>query len=75
MAIVREYGKPDIFLTKTCNPEWDEIVGQIAPGLSAQDRPYIVARLWQQKLKAILTDLDEGVLGRVLARIYVVEFL
>ncbi|KAG3019639.1 hypothetical protein PC123_g6689 [Phytophthora cactorum] len=74
MAIVREYGKPDIFLTMTCNPEWDEIVGQIPPGLSAQDRPDIVARVWQQNLKALLTDLNEGVLGRVLARIYVVEF-
>ncbi|KAG2784358.1 hypothetical protein PC129_g21054 [Phytophthora cactorum] len=74
MAIVREYGKPDIFLTMTCNPEWDEIVGQLPPGLSAEDRPDIVARVWQQKLKALLTNLDEGVLGRVLARIYVVEF-
>jgi hypothetical protein len=25
MALVRKYGKPDIFLTMTCNPIWDEI--------------------------------------------------
>lgn len=25
MAIAREYGKPDIFLTFTCNPKWPEI--------------------------------------------------
>ncbi|WVZ52016.1 hypothetical protein U9M48_003111 [Paspalum notatum var. saurae] len=25
MALVRKYGKPDIFLTMTCNPNWDEI--------------------------------------------------
>ena len=24
MALVRKYGKPDIFLTMTCNPNWDE---------------------------------------------------
>jgi hypothetical protein len=25
MALVRKYGKPNIFLTMTCNPNWDEI--------------------------------------------------
>ncbi|KAE9283341.1 hypothetical protein PR003_g27150 [Phytophthora rubi] len=75
MAIVREYGKPNDFVTMTCNPKWEEIEEKIADPLqSAQDRPDIVARVWQQKLKALLKDLDEGVLGRLLARIYVVEF-
>ena len=26
MAYVTEYGKPDIFTTFTCNPDWPEIV-------------------------------------------------
>ena len=25
MALVPKYGRPDIFLTMTCNPNWDEI--------------------------------------------------
>ena len=25
MAIVRKYGKPDLFITFTCNPNWAEI--------------------------------------------------
>ena len=25
-AIVRKFGKPDLFVTVTCNPEWPEIV-------------------------------------------------
>ena len=25
MQIVKEYGKPDLFLTFTCNPKWKEI--------------------------------------------------
>ncbi|GMF48414.1 unnamed protein product [Phytophthora fragariaefolia] len=41
---------------------------------TAQDRPDIVARVWQLKLKAKLADLDEGLLGRLEARIYVAEF-
>ncbi|KAE9002551.1 hypothetical protein PR001_g18217 [Phytophthora rubi] len=75
MAIVREYGKPDVFVTMTCNPTWEEIEEKIPePNQSAQDRPDIVARVWQQKLAELLKDVDEGVLGRVMARIYVVEF-
>ncbi|KAE9047120.1 hypothetical protein PR001_g4343 [Phytophthora rubi] len=75
MAIVREYGKPDVFVTITCNPKWEEIEEKITDPLqSTQDRPDIVARVWQQRLKTLLKDLDEGVLGRLLVRIYVVEF-
>ncbi|KAG3072400.1 hypothetical protein PC121_g8919 [Phytophthora cactorum] len=47
---------------------------KIPDGQTAQDRPDIVARVWQLKFGAELKDLDEGVLGRVHARIYVVEF-
>jgi hypothetical protein len=25
MALIRKYEKPDIFLTMTCNPNWEEI--------------------------------------------------
>ena len=25
MSIVRKYGKPDLFITFTCNPKWEEI--------------------------------------------------
>ena len=32
MALVRKYGKPDIFLTMTCNPNWDEIRQLLFPG-------------------------------------------
>ena len=32
MALVRKYGKPDIFLTMTCNPNWDEIKSELYPG-------------------------------------------
>jgi len=31
MALVRKYNKPDIFLTMTCNPNWDEIKNKLYP--------------------------------------------
>ncbi|KAG3090755.1 hypothetical protein PC121_g3977 [Phytophthora cactorum] len=74
MTIVREYGILDAFVTMTCNPAWEEIMEKIPDGQTAQDRPDIVTRVWKLKLGSELKDLDEGVLGRVHARIYVVEF-
>ena len=32
MALVRKYGKPDVFLTMTCNPNWEEITGELETG-------------------------------------------
>lgn len=32
MAIVASYGKPDLFITITCNPKWKEILENIFPG-------------------------------------------
>ena len=38
MAIVRKHGKPDMFVTMTCNPKWEEITRELLPGQRAQDR-------------------------------------
>ena len=37
MALVQTYGKPDIFLTMTCNPNWLEILDELLPGQTPQD--------------------------------------
>jgi hypothetical protein len=37
MAIVRQYGKPDLFITITCNPKWEEIVSALKPGEIVND--------------------------------------
>ena len=31
MSYVTEYGKPDLFITFTCNPKWDEIINELLP--------------------------------------------
>jgi hypothetical protein len=38
MALVRRFGKPYIFLTMTCNPNWDEIKRELYPGQTPLDR-------------------------------------
>ena len=39
LAIVNRRGRPQLFITITCNPEWPEIVENLLPGQKAADRP------------------------------------
>jgi hypothetical protein len=43
MAICTHFGKPDFFVTFTCNPNWEEIQLALHPGQKAQDAPQIVS--------------------------------
>jgi len=75
MALVTRYGKPDFFVTVTCNPYWDEIVQQLLPGQMPQDRPDIVARVYRAKLRDFQDlFLKKHHLGRVAAWAHVTEF-
>ena len=75
MAIVSKKGKPDLFLTYTCNPKAREIIENLLPGQTASDRPDLVSRVFKQKLQVLKTDLfQRDILGRVIANIYVIEF-
>ncbi|KAH7698717.1 Protein Y46B2A.2, partial [Aphelenchoides avenae] len=64
MAIVRYYGRPDIFLTMTCNPSWPEITDVITVTMEdgeefeeySTDRPDIIARVFDMKKDALLRE-------------------
>ena len=47
MAIVVKKGKPDLFITFTCNPKWKEIAENLYPNQQAYDRPDIVSRVFK----------------------------
>jgi len=75
MAIVAKFGKPDLFLTFTCNPKCQDVQKALLPGQQAQDRPGIVARVFQQHLRELMMDIrKKHVLGKPVAHIYVIEF-
>ena len=77
MGIVRHYGKPDFFITFTCNPRWKEITDELLEHQSAADHPDIMARVFKLKLHALLQDIYYGatkVLGKMSALIYVIEW-
>ena len=54
MAYVRAYGRPDLFITFTCNPTWSEIKELLLPGQLPSHRHDITARVFKQKLKSLM---------------------
>ncbi|XP_055352995.1 uncharacterized protein LOC129598933 [Paramacrobiotus metropolitanus] len=75
MSIVRRYGKPDLFVTFTCNPRWKEIAGNLRNRESAGFRPDLIARVFKLKLDELMKDiLKKKVFGTVTAYVYVIEF-
>ncbi|XP_043266624.1 uncharacterized protein [Venturia canescens] len=54
MGIVRKFGKPDLFITMTCNPNWREIKENLLPGQQPSDRPDLSARVFDMKKKHLL---------------------
>ncbi|EEC75772.1 hypothetical protein OsI_12678 [Oryza sativa Indica Group] len=75
MALVQRFGRPDYFITMTCNPYWDEITENLEPGQLPQDRPDLVARVFRAKLRDML-DLfvKKKYFGEVQAYAHVTEF-
>ncbi|RCN45794.1 hypothetical protein ANCCAN_08183 [Ancylostoma caninum] len=75
MALMRRFGKPDLFITFTCNPNWDEITRNLHTSNKVLDEPDLVDRVFHLKLKELLDDLKKKeYLGRILAYAYVIEF-
>ncbi|XP_057718201.1 uncharacterized protein LOC130932800 [Arachis stenosperma] len=75
MAIVLKEGKPDIFLTMTCNPSWSEIASELSPTQTPQDCPDLTTRIFRAKFEQLKQDvITKGVLGKVKSYIYVTEF-
>ena len=50
---------PDLMVTFTTNPNWREIQENLAPNQTYVDRPDIVARVFNLKLKALMKRLVE----------------
>ncbi|KAF7839036.1 DNA helicase PIF1, ATP-dependent [Senna tora] len=75
MRVVGYSEKPDLFITMTCNPSWDEIRDLLLPGQIPQDRPDLLLRAFHAKFEEFKDDIfDKGVLGEVVAYAYVIEF-
>jgi hypothetical protein len=75
MAVVRKYGKPDLFITFTCNPKWPEIIENLLPGQQPSDRPDLCSTVFALKRAAIMKDIfQNGWFGEPVAYVYAIEF-
>lgn len=75
MTYVRYYGRPDLFITFTCNPKWTEITQLLLPRQISSDRPDITARVFRQKLKILIDLLTKHmVFGEARCSMYSVEW-
>ncbi|XP_071565387.1 uncharacterized protein [Temnothorax nylanderi] len=75
MTYVRYHGRPDLFITFTCNPKWKDITDVLLSGQKSHDRHDIIARVFHLKVKKMMALLNKGNLfGKVWCFMYSVEW-
>ncbi|XP_055584901.1 uncharacterized protein LOC129737764 [Uranotaenia lowii] len=75
MTYVRAYGRPDLFITFTCNPRWIEIKELLMTGQSSTDRHDITARVFRQKLKVFMNYIvKHHIFGETRCWMYSIEW-
>lgn len=75
MTYIRNFGRPDLFITFTCNPEWPEIKAELFPGQRSYDRHDIIARVFNLKVKSLMKLLTKNsIFGDTKAFIFSVEW-
>ena len=73
MTVVQVHGKPDLFVTMTCNPNWIEITDHLRFIETAGDRPDLTARVFKMKSNAVLNDIyNNEIFGKVVDHINVI---
>lgn len=75
MVYVRVYGRPDLFITFTCNPAWDEIFKAfLLAGQATSNRHKVTARFFKEKLKFLMDFIvKDHVYGATRCWIYSIE--
>lgn len=70
MVYVRNYERPDLFITMTCNPQWPDIQSCLFPNQIPADRNDIIARVFNLKVKKLIDLITKekiyGVVGCIL---------
>ncbi|XP_075425538.1 uncharacterized protein LOC142465468 [Ascaphus truei] len=75
MAYVRAYGRPDFFITFTCNPAWPEIKIELAHGQAHSDRHDLIARVFRQKLITLIHIITKTyIFGQTRCWMYSIEW-
>jgi hypothetical protein len=54
MYLVTHFGKPNLFVTFTANPNWEKVITALFKSQTVTDRPDIIARVFRAKLKDLI---------------------
>ncbi|XP_071039999.1 uncharacterized protein [Parasteatoda tepidariorum] len=78
MALSRDVGRPDLFVTFTANPQWPEIreyLSQLPTGFTASDIPHVVVRAFYCRFEEFVKEIAAGkVFGKVMGYTFNIEF-
>ena len=75
MTYVRKYGRPDLFITFTCNRNWPEIQEELLFGQKPHHRHDLIARVFRLKLIKLLHLIRKSqIFGEVRCSMYTVEW-
>jgi hypothetical protein len=54
MYLVTHFGKSNLFMTFTANPNWEKVITALFKGQTVIDRSDIIARVFRAKLKDLI---------------------
>jgi Helitron helicase-like domain at N-terminus len=54
MCLITHFSKPDLFMTFTANPKWEEVTAALFTDQTVADRPDIIAKVFRAKLKDLI---------------------
>ncbi|XP_051791527.1 uncharacterized protein LOC127530010, partial [Erpetoichthys calabaricus] len=75
MIYVRHYGRPDLFITFTCNPKWPEITEILLPHQKPHDRHDLISRVLHLKIRKIIDLLTKSnIFGCTNCYMYTIEW-
>ena len=76
MTYVQNYGRPDLFITFTCNPNWPETQRELSDGQPAHSWHDIIGRVFHLKVKILWDLLTKGqIFGATRCILYSIEWL
>ena len=75
MTYVRKFGKPDLFITTTCNPQCKEILENLFTNQKCIHRHDITARVFRQNIIKLIDLIKNAkIYGKVKCHMYTIEW-
>lgn len=74
MVLVQVFGKATLFITFTANPRWQEIVQELHPEQSPNDRQDVNCDVCYYQLQRLLHDIQDGCFGPLQANVWVIKY-